>query len=105
MKLTPERWQHVARIYELAADQDPATRDAFLSNATGTTGRCGSKFSRCSATMPRKSSWIDLSGQPRHYCSTSVPILLRAPPSARTALTVLSVPAAWGKSSARRIPV
>ena len=33
MKLTPERWQHVARIYELAVDQDPATRDAFLSNA------------------------------------------------------------------------
>ena len=33
MKLTPERWQHVARIYELAVDQDAATRDAFLSNA------------------------------------------------------------------------
>jgi serine/threonine-protein kinase len=31
MKLTPERWQHVARIYEAAADHDPATRDAFLS--------------------------------------------------------------------------
>ncbi len=30
--LTPERWQHVARIYELAVDQDPATRDAFLSD-------------------------------------------------------------------------
>ena len=33
MNLTPERWQHVARIYELAVDQDPATRDAFLSDA------------------------------------------------------------------------
>jgi len=33
VKLTPERWQHVARIYELAVDQDAATRDAFLSNA------------------------------------------------------------------------
>ena len=33
MKLTPERWQHVARIYELAVDQDAATRDAFLSDA------------------------------------------------------------------------
>ena len=33
MKLTPERWQHVARIYELAVDQDAATRDAFLSSA------------------------------------------------------------------------
>ena len=33
MNLTPERWQQVARIYELAVDQDPATRDAFLSEA------------------------------------------------------------------------
>ena len=33
MNVTPERWQHVARIYELAVDQDPATRDAFLSEA------------------------------------------------------------------------
>jgi eukaryotic-like serine/threonine-protein kinase len=33
MSLTPERWQHIARIYELAVDQDPCTRDAFLSEA------------------------------------------------------------------------
>ena len=33
MDLTPERWQHVARIYDQALDQDPATRDAFLSDA------------------------------------------------------------------------
>ncbi len=33
--LTPERWQHIARIYELTLDQDPATRDAFLSGACG----------------------------------------------------------------------
>jgi len=33
VNLTPERWQHVARLYELAVDQDPATRDAFLSDA------------------------------------------------------------------------
>ena len=38
MKLTPERWQHVARIYELAVDQDAATRDAFLSNACADDG-------------------------------------------------------------------
>jgi serine/threonine-protein kinase len=31
--VTPERWQHVARIYQSAADQDPAARDAFLSEA------------------------------------------------------------------------
>jgi eukaryotic-like serine/threonine-protein kinase len=31
--LTPERWQHVARIYDQTLDQDPATRDAFLSDA------------------------------------------------------------------------
>ena len=31
--MTPERWQHVARIYELAADHDPAARDVFLSDA------------------------------------------------------------------------
>ena len=33
MNLTPERWQQVARIYQLAVDQDAATRDAFLSEA------------------------------------------------------------------------
>jgi eukaryotic-like serine/threonine-protein kinase len=33
--LSPERWQHVARIYELALDQDAATRGAFLSDACG----------------------------------------------------------------------
>jgi len=33
--LTPERWQRVARIYELALDQDAATRGAFLSDACG----------------------------------------------------------------------
>jgi len=33
VNLTPERWQHVARIYELAADEDPATREALLSVA------------------------------------------------------------------------
>jgi len=33
VKLTPDRWQHVARIYELAIDQDAAARDAFLSDA------------------------------------------------------------------------
>jgi serine/threonine protein kinase len=31
--LTPERWQHVARLYELALDQEAARRDAFLSDA------------------------------------------------------------------------
>ena len=33
MSLTPERWQHIARIYELAVDQDPTRRDTFLSEA------------------------------------------------------------------------
>ena len=33
MTLTPERWQHIARIYELAADRDSSRRDAFLSEA------------------------------------------------------------------------
>ena len=33
MNLTPERWRQVARIYELAVDRDPATRDAFLTEA------------------------------------------------------------------------
>jgi len=33
MDLTPERWQDVARIYELVLDEDAATRDAFLSDA------------------------------------------------------------------------
>jgi serine/threonine-protein kinase len=31
--LTPERWQHVARILDLALDQDESARDAFLSEA------------------------------------------------------------------------
>ncbi len=35
MTLTPERWQHIARIYELTVDHDAATRDAFLSEACG----------------------------------------------------------------------
>ena len=30
MNLTSERWQRVARIYELAVRQDEARRDAFL---------------------------------------------------------------------------
>ena len=29
--MTPERWQEVARIYQLAVDHDVATRAAFLS--------------------------------------------------------------------------
>ncbi len=33
MDVTPERWQHVARIYELAVEQDPVSRDDFLSSA------------------------------------------------------------------------
>ena len=33
--MTPERWQHVARIVDLALDQDASTRDAFLSDACG----------------------------------------------------------------------
>ena len=33
MSLTPERWQQVARIYELVLDQDPTARDALLSEA------------------------------------------------------------------------
>jgi serine/threonine-protein kinase len=33
MSLTPDRWQQIARIYELAVDQDPSTRDTFLSEA------------------------------------------------------------------------
>ena len=33
MTLTPERWQQIARIYELAVDRDPATLDSFLSEA------------------------------------------------------------------------
>ena len=33
MTLTPERWQQIARIYELAVDRDPSRRDAFLSEA------------------------------------------------------------------------
>ena len=33
MNVTPERWQQVARTYDLAVDQDPATLDAFLSEA------------------------------------------------------------------------
>jgi len=33
MSLTPERWQQIARIYELAADQDPSTWDTVLDEA------------------------------------------------------------------------
>ncbi len=30
MPLTPDRWQQIARIYEMAVDRDPATLDSFL---------------------------------------------------------------------------
>jgi eukaryotic-like serine/threonine-protein kinase len=33
VNVTAERWQQIARIYELAVDQDAATLDAFLSEA------------------------------------------------------------------------
>ena len=33
MAVTPERWQRIARIYELTVDVDPAAREAFLSEA------------------------------------------------------------------------
>ena len=72
--LTPERWQHVARIYELAVDQDPAARDAFLSEACAATRRCGARSSRCSAGCGVSSSSIGPSGQPRRHCSTMVSI-------------------------------
>ncbi|HKE87072.1 MAG TPA: serine/threonine-protein kinase, partial [Vicinamibacterales bacterium] len=31
--MTPEHWQQIARIYQLAVDCDPAARDSFLSDA------------------------------------------------------------------------
>lgn len=31
--MTPERWQQIAKIYELAVDRDPATLDSFLAEA------------------------------------------------------------------------
>ena len=31
MNVTPERWQQVVRIYELAVEHDPSTRDTFVS--------------------------------------------------------------------------
>jgi len=33
VNVTPERWRHVARIYELVVDHDPAMRDALLADA------------------------------------------------------------------------
>ena len=33
MNLTPERWQHIARIFELAVEVPQTSRDAFLANA------------------------------------------------------------------------
>jgi serine/threonine-protein kinase len=33
MDMTPERWRDIARFYELALDQAPATREAFLAEA------------------------------------------------------------------------
>jgi serine/threonine-protein kinase len=31
--VTPDRWQQIAKVYQLAADQDPSARDVFLSDA------------------------------------------------------------------------
>ena len=33
MNVTPERWQAVVRIYELAIERDPSMRGAFLAEA------------------------------------------------------------------------
>ena len=33
MNINPERWQRLAKIYELVADEDPATRQALLADA------------------------------------------------------------------------
>ena len=41
MKVTPERWQQIARIYELAVDQDPSTRDRFSRGLRGRPGAAG----------------------------------------------------------------
>ena len=52
MNVTPERWQHVARIYELAVEQDPATRDDVpRPRPARATRRCGARSSRCCARM------------------------------------------------------
>jgi serine/threonine-protein kinase len=33
VNITPERWQRVVKIYELVADENPATRNAFIADA------------------------------------------------------------------------
>ena len=33
--MTPERWQQVARVYQSAMEQEPATRDAYLTSVCG----------------------------------------------------------------------
>ncbi|HEU4686741.1 MAG TPA: hypothetical protein VFS23_00195, partial [Vicinamibacterales bacterium] len=35
MNLTPERWQHIARIYDQAVEVPPADRDEFLAGVCG----------------------------------------------------------------------
>ena len=106
MNVTPERWQHVARIYELAVDQDPATRDAFLSEAcAGDEALRREVESLLRQDAAERRRWIGRSGQPRHHCSMMVPILVPVPPWARTASKALSAPAAWEKSSAPPTPV
>ena len=67
MNVTPERWQQIARIYELAVDQDATTRDAFLAEAcAGDEALAARSGVVAPRRMRRASSSIGRCGRPRH---------------------------------------
>ena len=99
MNLTPERWRQVARIYELAVDRDPATRDAFLTEA-------------CAGDETLRREVDSLLRQEGAQVVVDSPVWATAAPLfnddpdlrpgamlARTASKVRSAPEAWERSS------
>jgi len=67
--LTPERWQHVARILDLALDHDESARDAFVSEACA-----GDESLRCEvqSLLRQKAATVVLD---RSVWATAAPLL------------------------------
>ena len=103
--MTPERWQQVARIYQLAADQDPAARDGCLSDACAGDEALRrdveSLLRQDDASVVLDQSVWTLAGRLFNEELERRPVAS----SARFASRVRSAQAAWAKCSARPTPV
>lgn len=103
--MTPDRWQRVAKVYQLAAEQDPAARDIFLSQACAGDEALRARSNRCCGrTMPRSFS-IGRSGPSQVVCLATGSNLRPAASLDRFASRARSVRVAWAKCSAPPTPV